>query len=60
MQALYRKNPRAFVNGQLDNLLAGSRLAIPSLNEIKATTNTRTTAKATVDVVQAKKRKYSD
>ena len=56
MQALYRKNPRAFVNGQLDNLLAGSRLAIPSLNEIKATTNTRTTAKATVDVVQAKKK----
>ena len=56
MQALYRKNPRAFVNGQLDNLLAGSRLAIPSLDEIKATTNTRTTAKATVDVAQAKKK----
>lgn len=56
MQALYRKNPRAFVNGQLDNLLAGSRLAIPSLDEIKATNNTRPTAKAIIDVVQAKKK----
>jgi pilus assembly protein FimV len=35
MQALYRKNPHAFVNGKLTNLLAGSRLAIPSADEIK-------------------------
>lgn len=60
MQALYRKNPRAFVNGQLNNLLAGSRLAIPSLDEIKATNNTRTTAKTTVDVVQTQARKKEE
>lgn len=45
MLALYRKNPRAFVSGQLDGLLAGSRLAIPSLEEIKAA-NARPSVKA--------------
>lgn len=54
MQALYRKNPRAFVSGQLDTLLAGSRLAIPSLDEIKAA-NIRPLVKTTTNVAQAKK-----
>jgi len=47
MQALYRKNPHAFAEGRLDYLLAGSRLAIPSLNEIKTATS-RAPAKQTV------------
>lgn len=54
MQALYRKNPRSFVSGQLDTLLAGSRLAIPSLDEIKAA-NIRPLVKTPTNVAQAKK-----
>ncbi|WP_024873514.1 FimV/HubP family polar landmark protein [Tolumonas lignilytica] len=37
MVALHRKNPHAFASGQLDTLLAGTRLSIPSLSEIQAT-----------------------
>lgn len=55
MQALYRKNPNAFVKGKLNNLLAGSRLAIPSLDEINAS-NTKKTNKAAVDVAKTKKK----
>ncbi|WP_316675870.1 FimV/HubP family polar landmark protein [uncultured Tolumonas sp.] len=54
MQALYRKNPQSFVSGQLDTLLAGSRLAIPSLDEIKAA-NIRPLIKTPTNVAQAKK-----
>lgn len=54
MQALYRKNPRSFVSGQLDTLLAGSRLAIPSLDEIKAA-NIRPLVKTPTNVAQVKK-----
>lgn len=35
LRALYRKNPRAFGGRRMDNLLAGVRLAIPTLAEIK-------------------------
>lgn len=35
MRVLYRKNRQAYADGQLDSLLAGSYLAIPSLDEIK-------------------------
>ncbi|WP_041609496.1 FimV/HubP family polar landmark protein [Tolumonas auensis] len=53
MLALYRKNPHAFADGRLDSLLAGARLAIPSLNEIKTATN-RAPAKQTASAETAK------
>jgi pilus assembly protein FimV len=53
MNALHRKNPQAFAGRSVESLLAGSRLAIPSLSEI-STTNIRPVSKKTAVVALAK------
>jgi len=47
MNALRRKNPQAFAGKSVESLLAGSRLAIPSLSEINATNIRVSTKKQT-------------
>ncbi len=36
-RALYRHNPEAFINGDIDRLRKGARLEVPSLQEIRGT-----------------------
>lgn len=39
-QALFRRNPEAFINGDIDRLRKGARLEVPSLGEIGGRTQT--------------------
>lgn len=54
LRALFRKNPRAFGGRKMDNLLAGVRLSLPTLEEIQAprTQTAPVTAKPVVAVTK--------
>ena len=60
IQALQRKNPRAFASGSPESLLAGYRLSIPSLSEIKSASASKPVAKPVVKTAVANKENTQD